>query len=177
MALKVCGVFWIALDAAISDAPASTEVLKILHKTIDAVSNMTEDLRLNTAISQMMVFVNEMTGLTERPKAVLEDFLLLLAPYAPHMAEELWTKLGHTQSLTYAPWPQCNTKYLVDDMVKLVVQVNGKLRDQVEVPADSDESGAMEIVLSSEKVQTWLEGKQVVKTIFVPGRLVNIVVA
>jgi len=164
------------LDAAISDAPASTEVLKILHKTIDAVSNMTEDLRLNTAISQMMVFVNEMTGLTERPKAVLEDFLLLLAPYAPHMAEELWTKLGHTQSLTYAPWPQCNTKYLVDDMVKLVVQVNGKLRDQVEVPADSDESGAMEIVLSSEKVQTWLEGKQVVKTIFVPGRLVNIVV-
>jgi len=162
--------------APLSSTPASDEVLRILHKTIDSVSQMTEDLRLNTAISQMMVFVNEMTGLQERPKAVLEDFLLLLAPYAPHMAEELWAKLGHEESLTYAAWPKCDEKYLVDDMVKLMVQVNGKLRDQAMVPAGVDESGAMDIVLASEKLQGWLEGKQVVKTIYVPGRLVNLVV-
>ncbi len=164
------------LDARISDAQASDEVLRILHKTIDSVSQMTEDLRFNTAISQMMVFVNEMTGLEERPKAVLEEFLLLLAPYAPHMAEELWSKLGHKDSLTYAAWPKCDEKYLVDDLVKLMVQVNGKLRDQAMVPAGVDESEAMEIVLASKKLKGWLEGKQVVKTIYVPGRLVNLVV-
>jgi len=164
------------LDARIADAEPGEDTLRILHKTIDAVTVMTEDLRFNTAISQMMVFVNEMTSLEVRPRLVLEQFVLLLAPYAPHMAEELWSRLGHSGTLSCETWPVADPQYLVEDLITVVVQVNGKVREQLEVPADIGQDEIIAQALASEKVQGWIEGKTVVKTIYVPGKLVSVVV-
>jgi leucyl-tRNA synthetase len=137
---------------------------------------MTEDLRFNTAISQMMVFVNELTQCEVRPRSVLETFVLLLGPYAPHLAEELWSRLSHQETLAYEAWPAVDPAYLVQDLITVVVQVNGKVRDQLEVSADASEEEVKEAALASAKVQQWTEGKQVVKTIYVPGKLVSVVV-
>ncbi len=164
------------LDARVQDTEPGEDSLRILHKTIDAVTTMTEDLRFNTAISQMMVFVNEMTALEVRPRSVLEQFVLLLNPYAPHMAEELWSRLGHSGTLTYETWPVADPQYLVEDLINVVVQVNGKVREQLAVPADIDKDEIIAQALASEKVQGWTEGKTVVKTIYVPGKLVSVVV-
>ncbi|MFT5314458.1 MAG: leucyl-tRNA synthetase [Candidatus Krumholzibacteriia bacterium] len=165
-----------ALLDSVQDVAADEATLRILHKTIDAVTQMTEDLRFNTAISQMMVFVNEVTALEVRPRDVLEKFALLLAPYAPHMAEEVWARLGHDESLTYETWPVAEAKYLVDDEVNIVVQVNGKLRAQMAIAADADPEDVKKSALALENVQTWTEGKTIVKTIYVPDKLVSIVV-
>ncbi len=134
--------------------------LKILHRCIAEVTDRTENLLFNTAISSMMVFVNEMNQLAVRPRKVMEQFLLLLAPYAPHLCEELWRKLGHQKSLTYAAWPELDEQYLVEDLVTYVVQVNGKVREKLEVAADAGEDAVREAALASEKVQKWLEGKE-----------------
>ena len=165
-----------ALQPQVQDVEPDENVLRLLHKTIHAVTTMTEDLRFNTAISQMMVFVNEMTNLDARPRAALETFVLLLAPYAPHLAEELWARLGHDHTLAYAPWPAHDERYLVEDTITVVVQVNGKVRDQLEVPADIAKDDIIAQATTSEKVQGWLEGKNLVKAIYVPGKLVSLVV-
>ncbi len=164
------------LDAGLRDVEPGEDSLRVLHKTIDAVTTMTEDLRFNTAISQMMVFVNEMTQLEVRPRAVLEKFVLLLGPYAPHLAEELWSRLGHTETMAYEAWPVADPAYLVQDLITVVVQVNGKVRDQLEIPADAAEQDVKDAALGSAKVTQWTEGKQIVKTIYVPGKLVSVVV-
>jgi leucyl-tRNA synthetase len=164
-----------ALLPSIRDAQPSEDDLRVLHKTIAEVTWMTEDLRFNTAISQMMVFVNEMIQREVRPRAVLETFVLLLAPYAPHLAEELWAKLGHGETLAYEPWPTADETYLVADTMTIVVQVMGKVRDQMDVPADADQDTIIATALAREKIQGWIEGKDVVKKIYVPGKLVNIV--
>ena len=164
------------LSPRVQDTEPDEELLRLLHKTIHAVTTMTEDLRFNTAISQMMVFVNEATGRDVRPRAVLEPFVLLLAPYAPHLAEELWSKLGHDETLTYASWPRYDEKYLVEDTITVVVQINGKVRDQLEVAADADPEQVKATALASAKIRKWTEGKQIVKTIYVPGKLVSVVV-
>jgi leucyl-tRNA synthetase len=124
----------------------------------------------------MMIFSNEMNGRAERPRAALEPFVLLLSPYAPHLAEELWSRLGHETSLIREPWPVADPKWLVSDTVTVVVQVNGKLRDQLEVAADADEAQVKERALASPKVKQWTDGKQIVKVIYVPGKLVSVVV-
>jgi len=161
---------------SVKDVEPPEDDLRVLHRTISEVTRMTEDLRFNTAISQMMVFVNEMIQREVRPRAVLEPFVLLLAPYAPHLAEELWSKLGHRETLAYERWPEADERYLVKDTVTVVVQVMGKLRDQMEVPADADKETIIATALAREKIQPWLEGKDVVKKIYVPGKLVNLVV-
>ena len=164
------------LSPLLQDVDPDDDLLRLLHKTIHAVTTMTEDLRFNTAISQMMVFVNELTGRKVRPRAVLEPFVLLLAPYAPHLAEELWARLGHEETLAYEPWPAYDEQYLVEDTITVVVQVNGKVRDQLEVAADADADTVKAAALDSPKVRQWTEGKQIVKTIYVPGKLVSVVV-
>jgi len=164
------------LDARVQDIAPREDSLRILHKTIDAVTVMTEDLRFNTAISQMMVFVNEITSLDVRPRAVLEQFVLLLGPYAPHMAEELWSRLGHEGTLSFETWPTADPRYLVEDLITVVVQVNGKVREQLEVPADIGQDEIIVLALASEKVRGWTGGKTIVKTIYVPGKLVSVVV-
>ncbi len=164
------------LAADIRDVAPDEAALRTLHACIREVTDRTEDLRLNTAISQMMIFINEMNPREVKPRSVMEPFVLLLAPYAPHLAEELWQKLGHTASLAHAPWPSYDERYLVQDIVTLVVQVNGKVRDRLEVPADASDDVIKQRALESEKVQQWLAGKQLVKSVVVPGKLVSLVV-
>jgi len=121
-----------------------------------------------------MIFVNELTPTAERPRTIIEPFVKILAPFAPHVAEEMWEKLGHTKSLAYEPWPAYDPQWIVDDEVTVVVQVNGKLRDKLTVAKGTDKS-----VLESrsrELVAKWLDGKSVVKCIVVPDKLVNLVV-
>ncbi len=164
------------LSSQVQDVQPDEDLLHVLHKTVHAVTTMTDDLRFNTAISQMMVFVNELTSREVRPRAVLEPFVLLLAPYAPHLAEELWSKLGHEETLTYASWPTYDERYLVEDLITVVVQVNGKVREQLQVAADADPEEVKAMALGSAKIQQWTEGKQIIKTIYVPGKLVSVVV-
>jgi leucyl-tRNA synthetase len=140
------------------------------------VTDDVEALRFNTAISKLMVFVREITSEGPLPRSAAETFALLLAPFAPHLAEEFWEKLGHPESLASEPWPEADPALLSDETVVLVVQVNGKRRDEVVVPADADEAAVREAALASERVQAHLQGKQPRKVIVVPGRLVNLVV-
>jgi len=164
------------LSARVQDVAPDDASLRALHRCIADVTERTEKLNFNTAISAMMILVNELTQRDARPRAVLEPCVLLLAPYAPHLAEELWRLLGHGESLAYAPWPRSDERYLVQATVTYVVQINGKVRERLEAPADAGEDEVRALALASERVQKWLEGKQVRKTVFVPGKLVGLVV-
>ncbi|MFC1623484.1 class I tRNA ligase family protein, partial [Patescibacteria group bacterium] len=149
----------------------------LLHKTIKKVSEDIENFDFNTAISQMMIFVNEATGHEKLPKSGMEKFLRLLAPFAPHVAEEIWReKLGNKESIFLSDWPKHNPKLIIEDKVELVVQVNGKVRDKITVAADIDEASAKEAALESENVQKHIDGKEIRKVIFVPGKLISLVV-
>jgi len=161
---------------ALRDVAPDEHALRVLNRTVAEVTRMTEELRFNTAISQMMIFVNEMMPREVRSREALEAFIRLLAPYAPHLAEEVWSRLGHEGSIAYEPWPDYDESWLAEDTVTVVVQVNGKLRDSFELPADAGEELVREKVAASERLAPWLEGKTIVKTIYVPGKLVNLVV-
>ncbi|HEX2952293.1 MAG TPA: class I tRNA ligase family protein, partial [Armatimonadota bacterium] len=161
---------------AVTEDAAPDEMVRLLHRTIKKVSQDTENMDFNTAIAQMMSFVNEVTKAQARPRAVLEPFALLLAPYAPHLAEELWAALGHTESLTYEPWPVWEESLTQEAMIPMAVQVNGKVRAQIQVPADADKDAILAIAKENERVQALLAGKTMVKEIVVPGRIVNLVV-
>jgi len=149
---------------------------KILHKTIDKVTRDIENFSFNTAISQMMIFVNEMTPQDRRPRKILEPFVLVLSPFAPHIAEELWFRLGHNSSLAYEPFPVADHRYLVDEEITLPIQVNGKLRGEIKVPKDIPQSDAERLAYEHEKIIPFLKGKTVRKVIFVPGKILNFVV-
>ena len=167
----------IRLSPVISDAEPLPAQLKALHACIKKVTEDLEDLRFNTAISALMKFVNEAMTWETRPRSVLRDFLILLNPFAPHLAEELWSKLAAPprQDLAYAPWPRFDPALLVEDTLEIPVQVNGKLRDVIRVPSDAGQRQIESAALASHKVQQFLSGKTVKKIIVVPKRLVNIV--
>jgi len=166
------------LSARLSGAaPASETALhRALHQTIEKVLVDSEALRFNTAIAQMMVFVNEATASATLPRAIVRDFLRVLSPYAPHLAEELWARLGEPELIAHATWPAHDPALSVDDTIELVIQVNGKRRDAITVPHDADAATLERLALASDGVVRTLEGKAPRKVIVVPGRLVNIVV-
>jgi leucyl-tRNA synthetase len=164
------------LSPAVCDDPPSDAENRVLHKTIQAVSGDIAKLSFNTAIARMMEFTNFFTKQERRSRAVLEPFVLLLSPFAPHAAEELWQLLGHETTLAYEPWPVCDESLLVEDEIEIPVQIQGKVRTKIRVPAGSDQAKLEEIALADGRVAALLAGKQVVKTILVPGRLVNFVV-
>ena len=166
-----------ALRDAVSDAEATPDQLRVLHATIRKVTDDVEALRFNTAIAAMMEFVNAATKWDVVPRSAAEPFVLLLAPFAPHLAEELWAALGHDDSLAYAPWPEAEDRYLVQDTVRIAVQVNGKLRGTVEVAADAGRDAVLAAARAEPNVARTLDGATVRKEIVVPGRLVNLVVA
>ncbi|MCU0771539.1 MAG: leucine--tRNA ligase [Verrucomicrobia bacterium] len=172
----------IRLHAAVQDVQPDAAQLKALHTGIQKVTEDLEAFRFNTAISALMIFVNEATAWTVRPVSVLREFLILLQPFAPHIAEELWDKLNHrdprrsTLALSYQPWPQHNPDLLVEDTIEIPVQVNGKLRDVLRVPADISREALEELAVHAEKAKPYLDGKTIRKRIVVPGRLVNLVV-
>ena len=149
----------------------------MLHKTIQAVTHDIEQMAFNTAIARMMEFTNFFLKEERRPKGAMEQFVLLLAPFAPHIAEELWQALGHAETLAYEPWPQFDPAQLREDTVEIPVQVCGKLRGRVRVAAGSDAAALEAAARAEEHVAKLLAGKTVVKVIVVPGRLVNFVVS
>ncbi|MFO0935144.1 MAG: leucine--tRNA ligase [Gemmataceae bacterium] len=164
------------LNASVKDVAPSQDTLRELHRTIKKVGDDTEGLRFNTAIAAMMEFVNHLNKLEERPKAVLDTFVLLLAPYAPHVAEELWRAMGHTQTLFAEPWPQYDPALIKADSIEIPVQVNGKIKVRINVPAETDAAGLEALAMADESVKASLAGKAIKKVIVVPKKMVNIVV-
>ena len=167
---------WRVTEKPLVDEAAPEALEKLLHKTIKKVSSDTANLEFNTAISQMMIFINEQFKSEKLYKSVWERFLLLLAPYAPHIAEELWEKLGNEPSVCKQDWPVYDEAMTVEDSVTVVVQVNGKLRDKLELSRGTAKDELEKLAFESEKVRNFTEGKTVVKVIAVPDKLVNIVV-
>ncbi|RHW33260.1 leucine--tRNA ligase [Lysinibacillus yapensis] len=153
-----------------------TTLEKSYHQTVKKVTDNYEHLRFNTAISQMMVFINDCYKADVVPMEYAEGFVKLLAPIAPHVSEELWELLGHSGTLTYEEWPAFDEAKLVDDEIEVVVQVNGKLRSKVKIAKDATKEQLEELAKADEKVKEFTDGKQIVKVIAVPGKLVNIVV-
>ena len=164
------------LSSAVQDAPADEDTLRLLHQTIKKVTGDIEGFAFNTAISQMMIFINHLARQDVRPRAVVEPFVLILAPFAPHVAEELWQRLGRADTLAYTPWPAFDPARCKENQIELAVQVLGKIKDKIVVPADADEATIQQIALASDKVRAALEGKTPKKIIVIKSRLVNIVV-
>ena len=162
------------LSAAVVSSVAALEQQRLLHQTIKKVTEDIEHLRFNTAISQMMVFTNEMTKLEQRPRSVIEPFVLVLSPFAPHLAEELWALLGRQPSVSQQPWPAFDPALTVSDRLTIPIQVNGKLRGKIEVGADA---GRQEIeAFARQEAAEWIQGKELKKTIYVEKKLINFVV-
>jgi len=153
-----------------------TNLEKVYHQTVKKVTEDFEHLHFNTAISQLMVFINECYKADVVPKEYAEGFVKLLYPIAPHIGEELWSILGHTDTITYESWPTYDESKLVDNEVEVVVQVNGKVRAKIKVAKDIDKVQLEEVAKTDEKVQEHINGKDIVKVIAIPGKLVNIVV-
>jgi leucyl-tRNA synthetase len=148
---------------------------KIWHATIRKVTEDIESLSFNTAISQMMIFVNAFTNAENIPISAMRTFLILLNPFAPHLASELWERLRSPADITGQPWPGYDEKLLVEDEIEIVVQVNGKVRDRITVSIDASEEELKAAVLNSPKIQQLIAGKTVRKVVVVPKKLVNIV--
>jgi leucyl-tRNA synthetase len=170
----------VKLSESIRDTAPTTAQIKTLHACIKKVTEDLEALRFNTAISALMIFVNEAITWETKPAAVLRDFLILLQPFAPHLAEELHAKLrgpdAADRTMAYVPWPKHDPALLVEQTIEMPVQVNGKLRDKIVVAAGAPTQEIEAAALVAEKVRPFVEGKTVKKMIVVPGRLVNIVV-
>lgn len=148
---------------------------KIYHQTVKKVTENFEELKFNTAISQLMVFINEAYKAEVMPKVFIEGFVKLLSPVAPHIAEELWEKLGHTDTITYETWPAYDEAKLVDDEVEIVIQINGKMKVKLMVPTDTPKEKLEEIAMDDHIIKEQIDGKTIRKVIAVPGKLVNIV--
>jgi leucyl-tRNA synthetase len=166
----------LTLNTSVTDDVPDEEQLRMLHKTIDAVTRDTDGMRFNTAIARMMEFVNFFTKQETRSRTVMKSFVLLLSPYAPHVGEELWRLLGGEGTLAYEPWPKCDEKYLKEDTVEIPVQVNGKVRSKITVPSDADKDTILAAATADDKAASYLENMQLIKSVVIPGRMVNFVV-
>lgn len=163
----------LALDLKVQDVSPSPDQAKVVARTIAAVEEDIENLRFNTAISRLMEFVNTFTGQEVRPKSAMETFTLLLAPFAPHISEELWEALGHSRTLAYEPWPTYDPELLTDADVELAVQINGKVKGRIVVPADALETEIVEVAKGKPGIAELLQGRTIQKTVVVPGKLVS----
>lgn len=164
------------LNPRISDSEqVSDEFMRTWNRSVKKITDDMENLRFNTAISQMMIFVNEGYKAEVLPRKAMEDFAKMISPIAPHIAEELWEVLGHTGTITYEPWPTFDEAWTVDQEVEIVVQVNGKIVERVSIAADLDKAAMEEKAKQLPKVAELIEGKTIRKVVAVPGKLVNIV--
>ena len=148
---------------------------KVYNQTVKKVTEDFDTLNFNTAISQLMVFINDCYKANNIYKPYVEGFVKMLAPIAPHVSEELWQRLGNQETITYQPWPTYNASLLVDDEIEIVVQVNGKVRAKINIPKDLSKEDMQELALQNENVKLSIEGKEIKKVIAVPQKLVNIV--
>ncbi|MCC6877466.1 MAG: leucine--tRNA ligase [Sandaracinaceae bacterium] len=168
-------LFTVATRELSSEAP-SQEVLRMTHRTIRKVSEDIDALRFNTAISAMMVLNNELYGLEHPPRASVEALVQLVHPFAPHVAEELWQRLGHTPSIQRAPWPRFDPALCEEDVIEVPVQINGKVRARLTLAKDASEEAAVAAAMADEAVIKALEGKSLIKRVWVPGRILTLVV-
>jgi leucyl-tRNA synthetase len=156
----------------------SLDASRLMHRTLAMVTGSLEDFKLNTGVAALMGCLNELEKLETIPKGAWELFLLMLAPYAPHIAEELWSRLGgrNTESIFLASWPVADPKFLVDEEMTIVISVNGKVRANIVVPAGSDEESVKALALAHDRVKPFLEGKEIRKTVFVQDKIMNFVI-
>ena len=158
------------------DETAPEAIEKVMHQTVIKVTSDIENMSFNTAISQLMIFNNEMMKMDKRYREPCETFVKLLHPFAPHIAEEMWSILGHNESLTNVAWPEADHSKAVENTVEVVFQVNGKVRAKASVAKDMDKAELEKLAMENERMKEFMNGKTVVKSIVVPGKLVNIVV-
>ena len=163
-------------EKTITEEKAPTEILKSLHKTIKKVTEDTATLNFNTAISQMMVYINDLSKLETLPREAWEPLILMIAPYAPHLAEELWEKAGHKPSVANVSWPKYNEALTIDAEIQIVCQINGKVRAKIMLSKDATKEEIIAAAKANENVQKYLDGATIVKEIVVPGKLVSFVV-
>ncbi len=163
-------------ELLVVDEPATEEQLRLLHKTIKRVTDDMERLSFNTAIAALIEMNNVLKGLEWIPRSIAEPFVLMLAPMAPHVCEELWQRFGHAESLAYTPWPAADQRYLQEDTLEIAVQVNGKLRATLVIAADASKDAILAAARGQENVVKHLEGKTMRREIYVPGKIVNLVV-
>jgi len=161
---------------SVSEEKPSADELKILHKTIKKVQEDIRRFSLNTSVSAFMICVNELNEVSCNKRSILEPLAILLSPFAPHISEELWSKLGNDGSIITASWPVLNEEYLSENTIEYPVSFNGKMRFKVQVPADMDTAEIEKVVLGHELAEKWLMGKDPKKVIVVPKRIINIVV-
>ena len=164
------------LSSCINLDTANTETIKLLHQTIKKVGADIENLRFNTAISQMMIFTNHLVTLNVINKDVLTIFTQLLAPFIPHTAEELWQLLGNKNSITFEPWPEYDEELVKENIISIAIQVNGKLRTNIEIDANTEEGDVLQLAKENDRIDNYIGGKELIKEIYVPGRLINFVV-
>ncbi len=162
-------------NIAAEDSTPTAENLKSLHKLIKKVTADIEAFSYNTAVSAFMIAVSELSAQKCRSRVILERLAVLIAPFAPHIGEELYSRMGHTSTVCDAPWPEWEEKYLVEDMVKMPVQFNGKVRFTICLPANAERQTVIDAALAAPAAQKYIEGKRIVKTVVVPGKIVNIV--
>ncbi|MBT0811188.1 leucine--tRNA ligase [Litoribacter ruber] len=163
-------------NLAISDEKASPEELKSLHKTIKKAEEDMKNYSFNTSVSSFMICVNELTALKCNKREILEPLAIVVAPYAPHIAEELWSRLGHTTSVVEAGYPEFKEEHLVENSHEYPVSINGKMRTKLALPLSLNKAEIEEAAMQNEVVQKWLEGNQPKKVIVVPGKIINVVV-
>jgi len=164
------------LNNAIKDTEPTKEQNRVLHKTIKAVTDDLENMAFNTAISRMMEFTNYFLKQETRPRAAMEKFVLILSPFAPHIAEELWQIFGHNDTLSFEQWPKFDESMILEDSTEIPVQINGKLRSRIQVPTGADREFLGKAAKADERIAKLIEEKTIVKEIIVTGRLVNLVV-
>lgn len=172
---KLWGLYYSTDGLRVTDTPATKEELKSLHKLIRKVTQDVEQFSFNTSVAAFMICINELQGLKTASREVLQPLLILLAPFAPHIAEELWHAIGEETTIVAAQWPEYDEKLLVEDSFKYPVSFNGKTRFIIELPREASQDEIREAVLSADEAQKWLEGKTPKKVIIVPGRIINIV--
>ena len=172
---KLWGLYYSADGLRVTDTPATKEELKSLHKLIRKVTQDVEQFSFNTSVAAFMICINELQGLKTASREVLQPLLILLAPFAPHITEELWHAIGEETTIVAAQWPEYDEKLLVEDSFKYPVSFNGKTRFTIELPREASQDEIREAVLSADEAQKWLEGKTPKKVIIVPGRIINIV--
>ena len=164
------------LSKKISDIETDNDLTRLIHQSIKKVTDDIEALRFNTAISQLMILVNEMKERDKYPKTAVEFLVLLMSPFTPHMCEELWEKLGYDDTLTYSNWPEYSEKLAKEELITIAVQINGKRRAEIEVAPGIDEESALALALEHENVKKYVDGYEIMKTVLVKDRLLSIVV-
>jgi leucyl-tRNA synthetase len=167
---------WRVSELEVTDEKAPLYLKKILHKTIKKVTKDTKTLGFNTAISQMMIFINEAIKEEKLYKKLWEPFVKILSPYVPHLAEELWEKLGNAPPVSRQPWPKWDEELTREEVITYVLQVNGKVRSRIELPVNTGKEDLEKLALEDERIKKWTDGKKIIKVIVVPNKLVNVVV-